>query len=371
MIDESDTTGAKNTRLLSDARAQSGPNDAFGMVFAVVLVAIVAVLGVLIVGSLAGFAVDSGTESGAVEYDPTPGEEEIISQNIDERPAFLSVKLTTENAVELSGNDTSYVELDDAGALDNGSWTVMASGELDEGYNQQATINLFAHDNESITIAYSDGEWVGTYIDGDQSAQVNLTANSPTEFQTLALRYDNSTNELTLVDGTRVSDSDTLDTESVDRPLQLNWPGRVDEFRFFPNAVGDAELQFLANNPVAGTAETQTARFMLDEGSGTTSEAYYSESTATLNDAEWGGGLADPGLEKDVDYSVSFGPLAVTTLSDGLADNSPVLYVEWDDGLGATLQAMISGFGSAIELVGILLIALVASAVIVVVSRFQ
>lgn len=365
-----ENTQRKTRFFARDERAQA-PGNPVAVVLTVVVVAVAAIVGLMILSSVAGVAVEMGSSSGEVSYDPVTGEEEVIDENIEDRPALLEISLTTGSGVELSG-ENSYVDLNSSGAFDNGSWTVMAAGELDEEANQAGTYSLLAHDSENVTIAFSGGEWVAWYIDenGD-SARVSLPAEEPTEFSAIALAHNDTANTIQLTVDGQTSSEQALDEESIERPLQWNWPGVVDEYRFFPGLVDQAERERLTETPTAGTNENQTARYMLDEGEGTTSKAYYSDAKAELVNADWGDGLDDPGLEENVDYSVTVNPLAVTTLADGLADGSPVLYVEWDDGLGATLQSMIDGIGSALSLVAILLIVLVAGLVIATIGRLR
>jgi len=283
--------------------------------------------------------------------------------------------LTTEQAVRLDGESDgtrSYIEFSDGGEVvtNGGNWTLMASGRLDPAANGQATYNLLAVDNETVTLAYSNGGWEATYLKGNESAQARVSATEPTTYTSLGVRYDNSTEELTLTRNGNVSNRTTLDTTSETRPLQQDWFGAVDEYRFFDVALADSELDRLAAEPVAGTTVNTTARYRLDEGSGNTSAADYSSGTATLVSGTWTTGLANP-IEEDVDYDVTFDPLAVTTFADGLADGAPIVYVNWDSGLDAEVATIVSGFSSAVSLIPILLIALLAGVLITTTARLR
>ena len=363
----------KTGAIARDARAQA--DGITGIVLTVVIVGIVALVGTLIVSSLVGGAI--GPTGDSVSYEPTAGEEQLIDTQVDERPPLLEVRLTRENAIELQGEDAdstrSYIEFEQGGEVvteGDGNWTLMASGKLDEGANGNATYNLLAVDNENVTVAFSDGEWVATYLTDDGSAQARLPAESPTTFTTLGVRYDGASDELTLTRNGVTKDTAALTATEPERPLQQDWYGTVDDYRFIDEAINDSELDRLADEPVAGSDADHAARYMLDEGEGSTSSAFYADADAEIVGGEWTAGLADP-LAEDVDYEVSFNPLAVTTFGDGLADGSPILYVEYDTGLNAQVMVLVDGFGSAISLIPVLLITLVAGVIITVIGRIR
>lgn len=364
---------AKTDGVARDARAQS--DGVVGVVITVVLVAIVALVGVMIVSSLVTGGI--GPSGDSVSYAPSVNETEVIDTEIEERPDTLSVRLTKEQGVKLDGEGDgtrSYIEFSDGGQVvtEGGNWTLMASGRLDESANPNATYNLLAVENETVTLAYSDGEWVATYLKSDtESAQARLPANNANDsYTTLGVRYNNETEELTLERNGQSDNTTNLTAENPPREIQLDWYGSVDDYRFSNESFSDSELDRLAAEPTAGTNVNTTARYMLDDGSGSSSSAFYSSGEATLVNAAWTDGLSDQ-MQEEVDYEVTFDPLGVTTIGGGLADGSPVIYVQYDSGLSATVAALVNGFGSAISLIPVLLISLVAGVIITFVARIK
>jgi hypothetical protein len=146
------------------------------------------------------------------------------------------------------------------------------------------------------------------------------------------------------------------------RQAANDWNGRIDELRLFNQSLSNQTMRDIGDEPVAGVGVNDTARWMLDEGRGSTTEPYYQSSTATLaGDASWATGLEGPGLDEPGDVQISYDPFEITPQAGGDADNAPVLYVEWSSTLGATITAIGQGVQSAWALVGLFLLTAIAS----------
>lgn len=365
---------APDPRTIADNTRAQAPVEA---VLTVVIVAVVALIGVLIVGTIVGGVIP---ESGAdYEFTPTADQTETIDDQIEEEPAIFSVDATTGNAVQLPGEDADGTRSTVAfGAGDavldsnNGNATVVATGALDEGANGAATYNLVAMDNETLVVNYQAGNWTATYVDGAESAQASVPATSPTDLTTVAVRVTNQsgTHNLTIRAAGNQTTA-TADTNAESRPLQQDWYGTADDYRFIHVAASDSELATLTTDPVGGSALNHSARYMLDEGSGDTSRAFYSNSEATLlGGVTWTSGLSDP-LVRGTDFTASFDPLEVTPLSGGLLEDAPIVYVTYESGLNAEVQAFASGFGDAIALIPILLIVTIAGVIVSITGRLR
>jgi len=90
---------------------------------------------------------------------------------------------------------------------------------------------------------------------------------------------------------------------------------------------------------------------MYDEGSGTTTEAYFaSASSATITNPTWTSGVADPTLDRGTDYELNADPFEVRFPSSGYFDGAPVAYVDW-----STATAMPFDFSGLLTLFAALL----------------
>lgn len=343
-------------------------NNPVGAIVAVVIIGVVALFGISILGSLGVVAVDLGTTSGDAAFNPTVGESQTLDTNVDEAPSFWKVSLTKGNGVQLDGN--GYVAAETPSGWDNASWTACATGRLADGANPEATYALLAVENESILIQYDAGHWTGYYDNGTSEASVTLPAQNPGSLSSVCLAYNDTEDTIELhADG---QDSSPESMGSATRNLSLDWQGTVDEVRFFDQELSNATEDRYSTHPAAGLGVEDSGRYMLDEGSGSTSKAYYMDASATLvGGASWGSGVASPELEQGADYQVSVNPLEITPSAGGLIDSSPILYVEWATGLSGTFASVLEGTGSALTLIPVLLIVILASVIIAATARLR
>ena len=313
------------------------------------------ILLVVILGPIGGLLLDAATVQAS--FEPTAGEGYEISGESDVPDGF-DVAATTGYGVALS--DGAYVDGIDGSETFNESWTVLATASIDEAY-ENATMDVFAHDNASVLVQYQEGDWAAEYAEDGEYAQASIEASDPTNLTALAVTWDGV--ELAIDDGD-IADHGTLSEDRDPRGVAIGWEGTIDEVRTIgydaPSAAIDA---YLADpiDPLAG--ETHDARLMFDEGSGETTTIYYADGEATLVGAEWtADGVDDPGLVQGVDYDVSTSPLEVTPLVDGYLDGAPVAWYSWDDSFwGDVGVEIISIGGVALGLIALALVVIVAA----------
>lgn len=333
----------------------------------VVIVATVAVFGFAVLSPMINTAQESGAPFGAATYDPTVGETKTLDENVREDPVFFEIDLTRGFGIELGGN--GHVAASAPENLTVGSWTTCTTGQLDDSRNVNETYSLLAVQNETIVIQYDDGDWQGFYNDSGTFGNVTLNADSETSWTSICLRHNDTADDLTLhVDGTEATSA--MGTGS--RSPSENWEGDIDEVRFWNQTLTSTKMGDYSSDPVAGIGVEDDARWMFEEGSGGTTDAFFLDATATLEgDAAWGTGLPGPDLTEGTDYDRDVAPLAVTPLAGGFIDASPILYVEWADGLGGALKAVTNGVGTALELVALFIIATLAVLAIGIVTRLR
>lgn len=345
-------------------------DDPVQTIVGVVIIAVVALVAVQVFAAVGGVGATLGTTSGDVSYDPTTGDAKTLDEDVDEAPEFFKISLTREHGIRLNGS--GYVDAHAPGTWPgSGNWTACATGRLDSEFNSEAAYTLLAVDNETVTLHYDDGVWAGYHEkDNGDSARVTMPANSPTDWTALCVKRENDTDELLMYrDGSKSSSSSY---GSASRPLGNDWNGDVDEVRFFDHAMADGEASTYGSEPVAGLGREDVARWMFEEGSGATTDAFFMDASATLEgDAQWGPGVENPDLQEGTDYDRGVDPLSVKPIAGGLIDGSPILYVEWATGLGGTLAAVMDGFGNAITLIPIVLLVLVASIAVAVIGRLR
>lgn len=346
------------------------PDNPAGTVAAVMIIAVVTLVAISVLGVFGGVASSLGTTSGDVSYNPTVNETETLDHDVEEAPSFFEIKLTKGHGITLGGEGhvAANAPSDWPGA---GNWTTCATGRLKEGFNDQAAYTLLAVENETVTLHYDDGVWAGYHEREDGNAsRVTLPANEPTTWTTLCLKHENDTESLLLYrDGEKSGIGNYGDAK---RPMGNDWIGDVDEVRFFDIDLDDAEAQTYADAPAAGLGVEDVARWMFEEGSGGTTDAFFMDATATLEgDAQWGDGVDDPGLVEGEDYERGVDPLDVTPIAGGLIDASPILYVSWATGLGGHFATVMSGISSALQLVPILLLVMIASLIVAATARLR
>lgn len=296
------------------------------------------------------------------------GETQLVDSGVDERPDILDVRATTEYGLALDGS--GYAEAETPDNWSDASWSVAAVGELDGDANQAAAYTLVGVDNGSIEISFDAGEWVGYYHDGGEDAVVSVDASDATDETGVVLTFDDEVDELTIY-ADDASDSATLDGDVATRNATWEWVGMVDEVRFFDAELSQSDAEAFADDPIQPVAAGDTAaRYMFDEGAGSTSDAFYADLTASLEgSAGWGSGVEDPGLEEGSDYELAFAPFEVTVLAGGYLVDAPVVHVSYADGVAALMQRVSGLVGSALGLAAIGLVLIIAGVIIVMLPK--
>lgn len=325
---------------------------------AMVLIFIVTFILATILGTVSfGSVVDVQFEPSTEEYEELGDAESIES---------LEVRATSESAVATAGEEGSYLEA--PGGVDPATnWTIATTTWLDEPDVQDSWLDVIATDGGNVTLQYGAGEWVGYYADptSDQTASVRIDATDPTSQTSLVLRWDGS--ELWLSNGDQTATS-TLDSNTEQRNVSWPWDGRIDEVRLLNASLSDAQAQTYIGDPVDPLDPSEhTARLMLDEGGGSSSTVYYNADDAQLvGSAEWADGVADPGLEPDVDYELELDPIRFRAVADGYLDGAPVVYVEstgFGSVWGEAVNRMVNIGATALLLLVVALLAIAAAVV--------
>lgn len=331
----------------------------------VLLLALVALIGLVIVGGVAGPASNVGAEHIDERIDDLSASETYdIGVDLD---VDIEVLATRGNAVSIDGQGYVDVPLDETWA--DGDWSVLLSANLADDANENAAYQAFVWDDETIRIQWENGDIVAYYDSGTDTASVSVPGDAD-EWNNVAVTWDDTADELTIeVDG--VSDSAVADGADEDLMLAADWRGELDEIRVLEVEASASDISTYAGDPVAvlpDNEDNHEGRLMFNEGSGSTVEVFYAGSTGTLVDATWGTGNPDPGLDEGVDYEL--GDTTVTIL-DGYLDGAPVAFVTGETLLGDAFDAVVGGFGDAMALVPVAMIAIVAVLILALVASIR
>jgi hypothetical protein len=299
---------------------------------------VMAIIGVVIIGILidVGAVVSSGEQS--IEY--PDGSFTVLDSRVDDIPGSVSVRATTERALAFDGE--SYVESSEPKNLSD-SWTVCATGELDSDANEDATYTLVAYDNETILLEYDAGQWSAYYDNGthDGKATVDIEESGglfgDDGLTPVCGRFNESTGNVSVhsLDGDA---SAPLTASTTSRNVSWGWEGTIDEARTFNDSLSDETIDEYIDDPVQPLPGTnRTARFMFDEGEGSSTRVYFANVDATVVGATWTGGVPNPSkwlglasaIEEGDDYELAEEPFSIRVVESGYLDGAPVIHVSW------------------------------------------
>ena len=305
---------------------------------------------------VAGGVFAPGLDGGAA-IEPVTGESVTVDTTVDAEPSGLSVTLTTGSGVSFDADNAErYVDTAHGDAWRNGSWGLAFIGDLDENVSQEAAYTAVAHGNGSLHVMRTDGDWLAYYDAGAESASVRVDArNQTTEgglfgfggettaAEPVVVRWDDGASRLFIETPDHAANA-TADADPEPRPVTYDWVGTLDEARYLEQYPTDADVASYLSEPVAVLPDSepnQTARYMLDEATGDTTEPYYTDSSATVVGGDLSAdGVSGPGLSEGTDYELSFGPFELTALAGGAADGAPVVHLSWGSTIGGAVGAV-------------------------------
>lgn len=336
----------------------------------VVVIGIVLLIGLAVSGAVVDVISDSpSAQSAGGDFEPVGGETTTFEAALGEGQSVETVTATREYAVAVDGD--GFVDADPPDGWDDGSWSVTAvatANESSDRFNPNATHVILAADNGTLLVTYDAGKWAAYYDDGALTQQVSVNG---TLNQTEIVVVRDADNGTLAIDADGRRDVQSLDSDTEQRNVTLEWVGTIDEVRYLSVALDDAAIDTYQDDPINPlNASDHTARWMFDEGEGSTSEVYYGGSNATLErNATWAAGVDGPELVDGADYELETDPIRVTTISGGYLDGAPVAYVSYTGELAGSVRTVIGGIAGAYELAPVVLLVLVASVVIATISR--
>lgn len=281
---------------------------------------------------------------------------------------------TLGNALFFDGNDT--VTAPEPSNITNGSWTICSTVQLGDDTNLNATYDIVAYDNESILLQYDAGEWAAYYNNGTHDGMASIDAPTPRgtsggllssgdPFTSVCGRYDATENELVIARDDTFSNPVALTASTTGRNVSWEWVGRQDEVRLFNRSTANSTITSYAADPIRPQPNTdRVARFMFDEGEGTTTIVYFAGVTASIDGAEWTDGVNAPDLSKGIDYELADEPLRIKVLSGGYLDGAPVVWVIRPQGgpFAAVLGIVMNIGASSLVIIGVAVILLAGAA---------
>lgn len=290
---------------------------------------------VLVAGAIFPVFLTLGGPTGSAVINATTSSYTVVDSSVDDIPTHVTVRATREYAVALDGNDV--VESTAPTNLTDGDWMLCAAAELDESTDQNLTYDVFAYKNATVLLQFDAGQWSAYYDNGTHDAKAEIAAPSPTDGLTpVCAGFDNSSQTLVVTRATSVSNPVALTSSPDARNISENWTGRIDEVRGF-GTFSNSTMTSYGSDPVQPLPGTdRLARFMFDDGSGSTSTVYFTSADAQLVGATWTTGLDDPGMTRGIDYRLEPDPFRLKIASGGYLVGAPVEFVTWSETSGAT-----------------------------------
>jgi len=300
------------------------------------------IVAIIVVSLLPSF-LSFGLPNGSAELTASAGETVTLDSTVQDIPASVSVQATKENALKFDGE--SYVASSGPSDLDNGSWSVCVSTHLPQEANANATYTAYAYNNSSILIQYDAGEWMAYHDNGTVDGKATVASSGPNQddsglffgwfsddskdFVPVCGVYNATSNEISVTAEGQTSTS-SLSSSTTSRNVSEDWVGTLDEVRTFDGALSSNQVDQYMSDPIKPMdGANRTSRLMFDEGSGSTTTVYFAGTSATINGAAWTNGVQGPNLEKGTDYELHEEPFAITILSGGYLEGSPVQFVSW------------------------------------------
>lgn len=284
---------------------------------------------VIVIGIIPA-AISMGVSSGGTAVvNPTVDDAVQISSS-NGIPDTVTVRASKGNALRFA-NETDSVASSAPVTLTNGSWTVCAAASLSSTANRNVTYTVFAYDNASVLLQYDAGAW-SAYYENDSGADaiVRIPADDPAAGLVPVCGRYNESRGLSLSRGDTITAPQELSNETASRNVSETWQGRIDEVRAFGEAVDNETIVKYADDPIQPLpGRDRLARWMFDEGSGSTTTVFFAGTEATITGATWTTGVNPPGLTKGVDYELEGGPFRLRVPSGSYLDGAPAAYVSW------------------------------------------
>lgn len=294
-----------------------------------------------------------GGVSGSATVNATTSQSVTLDQTLSDVPDSVTVEATTGNALAFDGSDS--VDMTGPTDFDNGSWTICAAAQLDDGVSQNGTYDVWAYENETILLQYDAGQWSVYYNNSTASAKAEINAPSPSiGFAAVCGRYEASTGTLTVARNGSLA-TDSMDQSVERRNLSAKWNGTLDEVRGFDQALADSELQTYGSDPIEPLPGTgREFRLMFDEGSGSETAVYFGSGPVGVDGASWTDGVAGPTLTRGTDYQLKTSPFGIAIVAGGYLEGAPVEHVSWTGNrVPLGLGSIITLFAALLILVGI------------------
>lgn len=337
------------------------PKGALMLLVTLVVVLLVALVGGAFIGTLGVLPDDTTVQSETgsfVEVDST----------IHEVPESTLVK--SSSGYGLRFDDDDYVEAEIDGNVDQGDWTVCTYVEVAENASDSSTMDITSAANGSIQLEYDAGDWLIYYDNGTTQAVLTANATSPKSPTTVCARHTND--RITIWEnGTEVANS-TLANADGTRNVSVTLSGVADEIRWSNSSVADATISDYAADPtIPFDGTNRVARFMFDEGEGSTTTVYHAGTSANIVGASWTSGVDGQTLQQGSDYEWGEEPWSIKLLSGSEYAEAPALYIEFSGSspFASSVLTIQSTFGTAILLFGVSILAIPAVSVILLIRN--
>jgi len=336
-------------------------------VISVVVIAVVALIGLAVIGPIFGVMTDAGITSTDTAVEPAPTEFTTLEAGFE--PSDLEVTPSTGTAIGLFAD--GYVDLPPPDAATRADGWALAATVEPLTVDPDNSYVIYAEGNATVLVEYEAGNYSARYDDGSLTGYVTAPASG--DRQAVSVSYDESAGELRLYIDGQLRDSAPLTSTIEPRQPAYEWDGTIDEFRRWDRPVDDATHAAYASDPVQPLAPgNATHRAMFNEGD--VDEVYYANGSARrVGETELVDGVQPPTLDRGVDYELetTTTPTQFRATDTGYLAGAPVVLIDGGGPLGGAALGIVGGLSSAIQLLPVLMLVLLASIVIATVARLQ
>jgi len=115
--------------------------------------------------------------------------------------------------------------------------------------------------------------------------------------------------------GSEIANS-TLSNATASRNVSATFSGVADEIRWSNSSVNNSTLEDYSDNPtIPFDGSDRVARFMFEEGEGSTTAVYFAGTEADIVGASWTSGVEGRTLQQGSDYEWAENPWSIKLLS--------------------------------------------------------
>lgn len=288
-------------------------------------------------------------------------------------------------ALRFTGADDSTLQSDGGfDAAQGSNWTIGTGAWVNASAVDSNNMTALAVGGPDVILRYENAsggaQWSAYVVQQSGTHQVNVSEPDP---QNMSYVWVTRAGDDVTIHRYNATGNTTGETANVSTAGDVsgslvaseNWHGRLDETRLFNSTLNATQRQQVVDAPVRPlTSADRTGRLMYDAGSGTSVNIYWAGVDATASNVSYADGFDGTELDEDTlltsgDYKWREDGPELKPLAGGALDSAPVAFVEHD--FSSLKSAPMKNIADVYDLAPVILIALVASALMMVVGRVR